>query len=467
MNDAHRWRIFDADPARGVPIFGRICGIREIKNRNGRQHLFQPVFYASDGMQQIPYPKEWPAVLARRLGPPFQPAIVARCHTKSKRTQSRATIQAAAEKKQATKAWKAKAKETEKAAAKAERRRLKKEAKARAKAERNQARVEKKAAKRVKVAQLFEDSPRSEDSSDGSSLCSFIVPDSEPAASKKRSPVRKKASPVRKKRFVDDSETESEADSDPRAKETDIVASMRANARKALASTAAAAQAVCEKAPPEKDIPPARKATLLSFFGKIPAMRVPTPKLQSGAGGSSSPESTGRTIYYTGHQAVGRSPFFTPTEFLVLMGYTPSSCVRLAAAKHGARMQGEDGQWFLPVSQPSQSHSSLTVVGNAQALLAIARKRPSRTSAASAVVARPSCALLHPSTGGNTHDPPMSLKRKLVESFHPEVSRCLAQASHGRTLTPCVFPPRLTGRIKQRRRQLHRRTLGERPHVRE
>jgi hypothetical protein len=322
-----------------------------------------------------------------------------------------ATIQAAAEKKQATKAWKAKAKETEKAAAKAERRRLKKEAKTRAKAERNQARVEKKAAKRVKVAQLFEDSPRSEDSSDGSSLCSFIVPDSEPAASKKRSPVRKKASPVRKKRFVDDSETESEADSDPRAKETDIVASMRANARKALASTAAAAQAVCEKAPPEKDIPPARKATLLSFFGKIPAMRVPTPKLQSGAGGY--------------------------------------------------------GQWFLPVSQPSQSHSSLTVVGNAQALLAIARKRPSRTSAASAVVARPSCALLHPSTGGNTHDPPMSLKRKLVESFHPEVSRCLAQASHGRTLTPCVFPPRLAGRIKQRRRQLHRRTLGERPHVRE
>ena len=85
MNDAHRWRV-STKILQGVFTF--LVGFAELGESKNRNNICFSLFSASDGMQQIPYPKEWPAVLARRLGPPFQPAIVARCHTKSKRTQS-------------------------------------------------------------------------------------------------------------------------------------------------------------------------------------------------------------------------------------------------------------------------------------------------------------------------------------------------------------------------------------------
>ena len=84
-----------------------------------------------------------------------------------------------------------------------------------------------------------------------------------------------------------------------------------------------------------------RKATLHNFFGKT---------VQFGGAPPSAPvESADYSIYFTGRQAVLRpSGLFKPAEFLKLMGYPSSACVRQAAVKHGAMMKGDDGQWFLP-----------------------------------------------------------------------------------------------------------------------
>ena len=126
-----------------------------------------------------------------------------------------------------------------------------------------------------------------------------------------------------------------------------------------VTSTAARTEASAPKKMTYNDIPSGSPGIephkgLLRFFQKTPALGLPTSKaeLQHGAGGySSNLESDRYSIYYTGRQAVLRpSGLFTSAEFLKLMGYPPSACVRQAAIKHCALMKGDKGQCLCHVT---------------------------------------------------------------------------------------------------------------------
>ena len=234
---------------------------------------------------------------------------------------------------------------------------------------------------------LLEGSPRSPDSTDdeSSSLKDFIVEtgsetESEAESKEGEEPAVAKPRQQKKRIISDDDDDDDDGDAasarDARANEVAIIESMRASALKAKAlaasakpstaigslapsvtSTAARTEASAPKKMTYNDIPSGSPGIephkgLLRFFQKTPALGLPTSKaeLQHGAGGySSNLESDRYSIYYTGRQAVLRpSGLFTSAEFLKLMGYPPSACVRQVAIKHGALMKGDKGQWFVP-----------------------------------------------------------------------------------------------------------------------